>query len=121
MSVWISFICATAVATFLLFFPGYLLLFPFKSIRLSKLAIAPTVSIFITCVTGVITSTLFRSINVWVFICLELAIPVFVLVASFVWRCAGSVQMSAGSRSGYLLLFMSLYPFSVRLSIFQCR
>ena len=102
MSIWISFIGAIVVATFLLFFPGYLLLFPFKSIRLPKLAIAPIVSIFITCVTGVITSTLFRSINVWIFICLELAIPIFVLIASFVWRCAGSVQMSAGSRSGYL-------------------
>lgn len=102
MSVWISFICAIAVATFLLFFPGYLILFPFRSIRLPKLAIAPIVSIFITCVTGVITSTLFQSINVWVFICLELVIPVFVLVASFVWRCAGSVRMSAGSCSGYL-------------------
>ena len=102
MSLWISFICATAVAAFLLFFPGYFLLFPFRSIRLPKLAIAPITSIFITCLTGVITSTLFQSINVWVFICLELAIPVFVLVASFVWRCAGSVQMSAGSCSGYL-------------------
>ena len=102
MSIWISFIGAIVVATFLLFFPGYLLLFPFKSIRLPKLAIAPIVSIFITCATGVITSTLFQSINVWVFICLELAIPVFVLVASFVWRCAGSVQMSAGSCTGCL-------------------
>lgn len=102
MSLWISFICATAVAAFLLFFPGYFLLFPFRSIRLPKLAIAPITSIFITCLTGVITSTLFQSINVWVFICLELAIPVFVLVASFVWHCAGSVQMSAGSCSGYL-------------------
>lgn len=102
MSIWISFIGAIVVATFLLFFPGYLLLFPFKSIRLTKLAIAPIVSIFITCVTGVITSTLFQSINVWVFICLELVIPVFVLVASFVWRCAGSVQMFAGSCSGCL-------------------
>ena len=102
MSVWISLICATAVATFLLFFPGYLLLFPFRSIRLPKLAIAPIASIFITCLTGVITSTFFQSINVWVFICLELGIPVFVLVVSFVWRCAGSVQMSAGSCSGYL-------------------
>lgn len=102
MSIWISFIGAIAAACFLLFFPGYLLLFPFRRIRLPKLAIAPIVSIFITCVTGVITSTLFQSINVWVFICLELAIPVFVLVASFVWRCAGPVQMSAGSCSGYL-------------------
>lgn len=102
MSIWISFICAIAAASFLLFFPGYLLLYPFRSIRLPKLAIAPIVSIFITCLTGVITSTLFQSINVWVFICLELAIPVFVLVASFVWRCAGYVQMSAGSCSGYL-------------------
>ena len=102
MSIWISFIGAIVLATFLLFFPGYFLLFPFKSIRLPKLAIAPIVSIFITCVTGVITSTLFQSINVWVFICLELAIPVFVLVTSFVWHCAGSVQMSAGSCSGNL-------------------
>ena len=102
MSIWISFIGAIVVATFLLLFPGYLLLFPLKGIRLPKLAIAPIVSIFITCVTGVITSTLFQSINVWVFICLELAIPVFVLVASFVWHCAGPVQMSAGSCSGYL-------------------
>lgn len=102
MSIWISFICAIVVATILLFFPGYLLLFPFKSIRLPKLAIAPIVSIFITCVTGVITSTLFQSINVWVFICLELAIPILVLVVSFVWRRARSVQMPAGSCSGCL-------------------
>ena len=102
MSIWISFIGAIVVATFLLLLPGYLLLFPLKSIRLPKLAFAPIVSIFITCVTGIITSTLFQSINVWVFICLELAIPVFVLIASFVWRCAGSVQLSAGSCSGSL-------------------
>lgn len=102
MSIWISFIGAIVVATFLLLLPGYLLLFPLKSIRLPKLSFAPIVSIFITCVTGVITSTLFQSINVWVFICLELAIPVFVLIASFVWRCAGSVQLSAGSCSGSL-------------------
>ena len=102
MSIWITFTGAIAVATFLLFFPGYLLLSPFKSIRLPKLAIAPIVSIFITCVTGIITSTLFQSISVWVFICLELAIPVFVLIASFIWRCAGSVQLSAGSCSGSL-------------------
>ena len=102
MSIWISFIGAIVVATFLLLLPGYLLLFPLKSIRLPKLSFAPIVSIFITCVTGVITSTLFQSINVWFFICLELAIPVFVLIASFVWRRAGSVQLSAGSCSGSL-------------------
>lgn len=102
MSIWITFIGAVAVASILLVFPGYLLLSSFKSIQLPKLAIAPIVSIFITCVTGFITSTLFQSINVWVFICLELAIPVFVLIASFVWRCAVSVQLSEGSCSGYL-------------------
>mgnify|MGYP004455331965 CR=1 FL=1 len=102
MSIWISFICAIAVATFLLFFPGYLLLFPFRGIRLPKLAIAPIISIFIACVTGIITSRLLHSVDAWAFIGLELAIPILVLAASFVWRHAGSVQMSAGSCSGYL-------------------
>ena len=102
MSIWITFTGAIAVATFLLFFPGYLLLSPFKSIRLPKLAIAPIVSIFITCVTGVITSVFLHSVNVWVFICLELAIPILVFVASFVWRLVGSTQMPVGSCSGYL-------------------
>ena len=102
MSIWITFTGAIAVATFLLFFPGYLLLSPFKSIRLPKLAIAPIVSIFITCVTGVITSVFLHSVNVWVFICLELAIPILVFVASFVWRLVRSVQMPVGSCSCYL-------------------
>ena len=101
MSIWISFICAIAAASFLLFFPGYLLLFPFRGIRLPKLAIAPIVSIFITCLTGVITSTLFHSINVWVFICLELAIPVLVLVVSLIWHRLRSVQLPAESCEGY--------------------
>ena len=102
MSIWISFTGAIAVATFLLFFPGYLLLSPFKSIRLPKLAIAPIVSIFITCVTGVITSVFLHSVNAWVFICLELAIPILVFVASFVWRLVGSAHMPVGSCSCYL-------------------
>lgn len=102
MSIWISFICAIAAATFLLFFPGYLLLFPFRGIRLPKLAIAPIVSIFIACVTGIITSRLLHSVNVLAFIGLELAIPILVLAASFVWRHAGSVQMPVGSCSDYL-------------------
>lgn len=102
MSIWISFICAIAVATFLLFFPGYLLLFPFRGIRLPKLAIAPIVSIFIACVTGIITSRLLHSVNVWAFIGLELAIPILVLAAFFVWRHAGFVQMPVGSYSDYL-------------------
>lgn len=97
MSIWISFICAIAVATFLLFFPGYLLLFPFRNIRLPKLAIAPIVSIFITCLTGVITSALFQSVSVWVFICLELAIPVLVLLSSFAWRRSRHIQLPSGS------------------------
>lgn len=102
MSIWISFICAIAVAAFLLFFPGYLLLFPFRGIRLPKLAIAPIVSIFIVCVTGIFTSRLFHSVNVWAFIGLELAIPILVLAASFVWRHAGSVGTPVGSCSDYL-------------------
>ena len=97
MSIWISFIGAIVVATFLLFFPGYLLLFSFKSIRLPKMAIAPIVSIFITCLIGVITSALFQSVNVWVFICLELAIPVLVLLSSFVWRRSRPIQLPSGS------------------------
>lgn len=102
MSIWISFIGAIAIASFLLVFPGYLLLSSFKSLRLPKLAIAPIVSIFIVCVTGIITSRLFHSVNVWIFIGLELAIPILVLAASFVWRHAGSAQMPVGSSSGYL-------------------
>ncbi len=102
MSIWISFIGAIAIAFFLLVFPGYLLLSSFKSLRLPKLAIAPIVSIFIVCVTGIITSRLFHSVNVWIFIGLELAIPILVLAASFVWRHAGSAQMPVGSSSGYL-------------------
>lgn len=102
MSIWISFIGAIAVASILLFFPGYLLLSSFKSIRFPKLAIAPIVSIFIACVTGIITSRLFHSVNVWVYISLELAIPILVFAASFVWRHAGFVQMPVGSCSGYL-------------------
>lgn len=102
MSIWISFIGAIAVSSILLFFPGYLLLSSFRGIRLPKLAIAPIVSIFIACITGIITSSLLHSVNVWVFIGLELAIPILVLVASFVWRRAGSIQMPVGSCSGYL-------------------
>lgn len=102
MSIWISFIGAIAVASILLFSPGYLLLSSFRSIRLPKLAIAPIVSIFIACVTGIITSRLLHSVSIWVFIGLELAIPILVLAASFVWRHAGSVQMPVGSCSGYL-------------------
>lgn len=102
MSIWISFICATAVASILLYIPGFLLLSSFKSIRLPKLAIAPIVSIFIACVAGIITSRLLHSVNVWVFISLVLAIPILVLAASFVWRRAGSVQIPVGSCSGYL-------------------
>lgn len=83
-------------------FPGYLLLSSFKSIRFPKLAIAPIVSIFIACVTGIITSRLFHSVNVWVYISLELAIPILVFAASFVWRHAGFVQIPVGSCSGYL-------------------
>ena len=102
MSIWISFIGAIAVASILLFFPGYLLLSSFKSIRFPKLAIAPIVSIFIACVTGIITSRLFHSVNVWVYISLELAIPILVFAASFVWHHAGFVQIPVGSCSGYL-------------------
>ena len=87
---------------FFFFFPGYLLLSSFKSIRFPKLAIAPIVSIFIACVTGIITSRLFHSVNVWVYISLELAIPILVFAASFVWHHAGFVQIPVGSCSGYL-------------------
>ena len=77
--------------------------FPFLRVfGCQNLAIAPIVSIFITCVTGVITSVFLHSVNVWVFICLELAIPILVFVASFVWRLVRSVQMPVGSCSCYL-------------------
>ena len=102
MSIWISFIGAIAVASILLFLPGYILLSSFRSIRLPKLAIAPIVSIFIACLTGIIASKLLHSINVWVFIGLELAIPILVLIVSFVWHHAGSVRIPMGSCSGYL-------------------
>lgn len=102
MSIWISFIGAIAVASILLFIPGYLLLSSFRGIRLPKLAIAPIVSIFIACVTGIITSRFLHSVSVWVFISLELSIPILVMAASFVWRHARSVQMPVGSCSGYL-------------------
>lgn len=102
MSIWISFIGAIAVASILLFFPGYLLLSSFGGIRFPKLAVAPIVSIFIACITGIVTSRLLHSVNVWVFISLELSIPILVLVASYIWRHAASIQMPVASYSGYL-------------------